>query len=157
LLRAAIAAERLVSSAPGSHLPHAQILQRLRPMLKRQVYVDMHPEKLFGPLGSASGTLDKIFFVGSHDSPAVTVRPVDSLEIAKRMVYSLQFERLPFMSWYYTFCFAFPHARNKLLVDAESLQRQRLNDLLCGCESYRLDHPYRVGFDTLFDAIRARL
>lgn len=157
LLRAAIAAERFVSSAPGPHLPHAQILQRLRPLLKRQMFVDMHPEKLFGPLGSASGFLDKIFFVGSHEAPSVTVRPIDTVEIAKRMVYSLQFERLPFMSWYYTFCFAFPHARNKLLADIESLQRQRLIDLLYGRESYRLDHPYPVAFNTLFETVLGRL
>ena len=157
LLRVAVATERLISSAPGSHLPPAQILRRLSPVLKRQAHVDMHPEKLFGPLGSAAGTLDKVFFVGSHESSAVTAQPIETMEIAKRMVHSLQFERLPFMAWYHTFCFAFPHARNTLLDDVEELQRQRLVELLYRADAYRLDHPYPVGFETLFETIRAQL
>lgn len=157
LLHAALAFEHWASSGPGSGLPHAKILRRLRPMLKKQTHVDMHPEKLFGPIGSASGTLNTIFFVGSHQSPAFTVHPIDPLEIAQRMVHSLQFERLPFMSWYHTFCFAFPHARNTLLDQAEDLQRQRLVELLQGHAAYRFDHPYPLSFDDLFDAIRSRL
>ncbi len=156
-LRSVLATSAWMSNAPGASLPHARVLRRLQPLLKRQTHVDMHPEKLFGPIGSASGTLDKIFFVGSHESPAVTVQPIGPDEIARRMVYSLQFERLPFLSWYYTFCFAFPHLRNELLDEAESLQRQRLLDLLGSTEAHRLDHPYPVAFDALFDAIRSRL
>jgi len=87
----------------------------------------------------------------------VTVRPIATQEIAQRMVHSLQFERLPFMAWYYTFCFAFPHARNPLLDQAEELQRRRLSELLAQREAYQLDHPYPVAFDKLVDAIQTRL
>jgi hypothetical protein len=122
--------------------------------LKRQLFVDMHPKRLFGSgFGAMTGTLNKIFFVGSHETPDVVVRPVNPQEIAQRMVFSLQYERLPFMAFYMMFRFAFPDRVNQLIESAEERQRETLGRVLAGKDAYTVYHPYPVPIPALFDAI----
>jgi hypothetical protein len=83
----------------------------------------------------------------------VTVQPIDSLEVAQRMVFSLQYERLDFMSFYQKFRFAFPDAANELIEKAEDLQREMLTRALKNKKSYEVFHPYPVSIPALFDAI----
>ena len=155
LLHAAQALARGVSHAPGAGLPPARLLGRMRPLLARAAHVDLHPKRLFNrELGSLSGDLHKIFFVGTHESPDIALRRLDPAEIARRMVFSLQYERLPFMSWYLTYRFAFPDRRCELLEHAEELQRERLTRILEGHEAFALDHPYPVSLTALFEAMR---
>jgi hypothetical protein len=154
LLRAARAVERIVSRGPGGSLPHRRLLRRAGPLLARQSHVDMHPKKLFGrELGPMVTRLQKVFLVGCHDSADVRVRALEPREVAERMVFSLQYERLPFMSWYYTFRFAFPEARSELIESTENLQRERLLRVLADKEAFGLDHPYPVRIASLFDAM----
>lgn len=100
------------------------------------------------------GTPEKVFFVASHEAPDVTVLPIDPQEIARRMVFSLEEERLSFMSYYLKFRFAFPEARNELIERAEELQRERLIQVLQDKEAYTAYHPYPVPIPALFDALR---
>jgi hypothetical protein len=73
------------------------------------------------------------------------------------MVFSLQHERLDFMSYYLKFRFAFPAASNALIEQAEALQRERLVQVLMGKEAYAVYHPYPVPIQKLFEAIRPLL
>lgn len=129
-------------------------IRRVTPLLKRQSFVDIHPQKLFGEgFGTLAGTLDEIFFVVSHETPDVIVEPMDAGEIARRMVFSLQHERLDFMSYYLKFRFAFPGVSNELIERAEELQRERLAQVLAGKTAHAVYHPYPVPIPALFDAI----
>jgi hypothetical protein len=150
--RARLQAIKLAQSA-GRAMP-GKVSGRVMPLLKRQLFVDVHPKRLFGSgFGAMSGTLDKIFFVASHETPDVVVQPIDPQEIARRMVFSLEYERLPFMAFYMMFRFAFPDRANPLIEGAEQLQRETLARVLADKEVYSVYHPYPVAIPALFDAI----
>jgi hypothetical protein len=129
-------------------------MERLMPVLKRQLFVDMNPEDLFGEGFATSGApLDTVFFVVSHDSPDVTVCPMDPREVARRMVFSLQSERLNFMSYYMKYRFAFPEAANELVERAEEIERRTLERLLEPKDTYVVYHPYPVPIRSLFESM----
>jgi hypothetical protein len=129
-------------------------LDRLMSLLKRQRYVDLAPHDLFdGGCGSLSGKFDRLFFVVSHESADITVQPIDPREVARRMVFSLQYERLDFMSYYYKFRFAFPKAANEFIEQTEELQREMLIRMLAGKDTYVVYHPYPLPIPALFDAM----
>jgi len=142
----------------GRGVPSTRLVRRVPAILKRQAFVDMQPEELCGGrLGTLSGSLDKVFFAVSHDTPDVAVQAVDPQEVAGRMVFSLQHERLDFMSYYLKFRFAFPAAANDLIEGAETLERERLARVLAGKDTFSLSHPYPVSLDALFQVVSARL
>jgi hypothetical protein len=150
--RTRLGAIKLAQSA-GQMMPR-KIGGRVMPLLKRQMFVDVHPKRLFGSgFGAMTGTLDKVFFVASHETPDVVVRPIEPQEIVRRMVFSLQYERLPFMAFYMMFRFAFPDRANPLIESAEERQRETLGRVLVGKDAYAVYHPYPVGIPALFDAI----
>ena len=132
-----------------------RVLDRVLPVVERKNYVDIEPERLIGgDVGPLSGPFDRLFLVASVDTPDVTVRPLDPDEVARRMVFSLQYEQLDLMAWYLKFRFAFPEAANPLLEQAEELQRQALQRTLEGKTAYVVDHPYPVEIPALFEAMR---
>jgi hypothetical protein len=144
------ALERLT---PG--FPLKQALSRVARALKQQLYVDLRPQDLFPPDAFAlSGALDKVFFVASHNAPRVVIEPVDPLDVAERVVFSLQYERLPFMAYYMMYRFAFPHARNEWIENAEELQRQVLTRVLADKEAHIVYHPYPAVLSDLFEAMQ---
>ncbi|HLE52969.1 MAG TPA: hypothetical protein VI755_12960 [Anaerolineales bacterium] len=144
----------LLNSSDGK-LPLNKAMRRLRPVLKGQLYVDIPPQKLFQQqFETLSSELNKVFFVGSHASPEVKIQPADPHEVAQRMVFSLQYERQAFMSYYLAFRFAFPEKSNKFIETAEEIQRHRLNSLLAVKETYAVHHPYPVSIPDLFAAVR---
>lgn len=135
-------------SAPG------RLMRRMVPILQRQQYVHLAPQRLFSrAVGPMMSRLDKVFFVASHELPDITVQPMNPEAIARRMVFSLQEERADFMSAYLKFRFAFPEARNELIECAEEIQRDILQRALAGKEAYSVYHPYPVSIPALYDAI----
>lgn len=122
--------------------------------LERQLYVDIHPQTLFGAEKfRLAGTLDRVFWVYSHEAAGVQVAPVDPAEIARRMVFSLQYERYPFMAYYMMYRFAFPDRRNELVETAEQRQADLLAAALSGKEAFRLGHPYPAVLADLYRAM----
>ena len=110
--------------------------------------------ELFGKAAFAlSGTLDRVFFTMSHESDDVTVEPIAASEIARRMTFSLQYERLNFYSYYMMFRFAFPDQRNELIENAETKQHALLTDLLKTKDTYIVYHPYPVSIPSLFEVM----
>jgi hypothetical protein len=147
-------ADRAVSSAALRRGALARVLHRLLPIVKRQLFVDMRPQKLFGQRScTLAGTLQKVLFVASHETSDITVQQIDPQEIADRMIFSLQYERQNFMSYYLKFRFAFPELRNEFIEQAEQLQREILIRVLADKQAYAVYHPYPVSLPALFDAI----
>ena len=129
--------------------------RRIAHLLKHQLYVHLPPREIFGGRCDRMTALpQKVFFVGSHDAPDVTVRPTDPREVARRMVFSLQAERQDFMTHYLKFRFAFPHQSNQLVERAEELERQALYTALADKEAFAVEHPYPVSIPALFDAMQ---
>ena len=131
----------------------SRALTRLAPLLGRQHFVDLEPERLFGPVGTQSADFDRLFFLVSADEPDVTVEPVDPLEVGERMVFSLLHERLDFLAAYLKYRFAFPAAANPFLEQLEEIQRQALARAFAGKPAYVVHHPYPCSLASLYEAM----
>lgn len=144
-----------LSKKRGRATGPVRLLSRMQHLVKRQLHVQLFPRQLF-PDGtrSLSGKPDKLFFVASHELDEITLQEIDAQEVAQRMVFSLQEERMDFMSYYMKFRFAFPEARNVLIEQIEELQREILLRALSGKEAYAVYHPYPVSIPALFDVMK---
>lgn len=148
------ATEQVLPAAGQRQSPAAGALGRLSSLVKRQQYIQLRPHAVFGQFSCPlTGPLHKVFFVMSHDSPDISVQPVDAREVAERMAISLQYERLDFMSYYYKFKYAFPDLHNELIERAEDVQLEMLQRALDQKETYVVYHPYPVSIPALFQAI----
>ncbi|HET6202577.1 MAG TPA: hypothetical protein VFI25_07215 [Planctomycetota bacterium] len=134
----------------------ARTLNRLAPLVRGQLHVDVPPGRLFAANGSAPARPDVFLFVATHESPDVVVRPIDPGGIARRMVHSLQEEQEPLSSCYRRFRFAFPETRNELLERSREMQEGALARVLQGKPAFELLHPYPVSLPRLFEAARPR-
>lgn len=149
--------ERVASGKTQHNSKFVSFLNRLKPLIKKQLYIHLPPEEAFAQEGTGSalmGTPDKFFFVFSHDSPEITVKPVDPDEVAQRMVFSLQYEQIDFVNNYLKFRFAFPGLANSLIENSEQFQRDTLKKVLAGKEAYIVAHPYPVSIPDLYVAIK---
>jgi hypothetical protein len=118
----------------------------------------MPPQSLFGgDLDALSCRFDRLFFVVSHELPSTVVEPVETEEVVRRMVFSLEYERLALLSYYLKFRFAFPNRPNQLIESAEDRQRRLLECAFTGKQTYTVFHPYPVPIPALFEAIRPHL
>jgi hypothetical protein len=133
----------------GSRLSHAVATHR---------YVDLSPEHLgIGSFDGGTTTLERLFLVTSTDDTATSVRPGDPMDVADRMVGSLAFERLPLLSWYHAFRYAYPDLRNRRLEEASALEGERLRAAFAGITTFEVDHPYPVSLRELGDAMAPHL
>jgi hypothetical protein len=147
--------ERLETSPLGHRAGFLQALKRFTALVKRQLYVQLPPEKLFGRQADHPGVRpEKIFFVVSHDQPELRVEQIDPAEVAERIVFSLQEERMDFMSYYFKYRFAFPQCSNSLIDRTEEIQRKLVVKALAEKEAYAIYHPYPFEILSLFDTIR---
>jgi hypothetical protein len=146
--------DKPLSQAPVIKKLFGKMLDRLRPVLRNQLHVDIPPGQLFNQTAeNLFSRLDKVIFLASHDSSALVVRPIDPLEIANRMVFSLQYEQMNFLSYYWAFRFAFPHLNNDYIERTEELQRNGLFHVLANKESYGVYHPYPVSIPELYEVV----
>jgi hypothetical protein len=153
-IRSVIALEGSLAATGASGLAPVRALTRLSPLLRRQLFVDIPPERLFaGALGPLSAGFDRLFFLASHEGSDVAVEQIDPLEVARRMVFSHQHERLDFLGTYLQFRFAFPERINPILEEAEHFERESLERVLAGKTCYAVHHPYPVSIPALFDAM----
>jgi hypothetical protein len=153
-LKLAHAMARGISRGLGARSLPARGVRALTRMLEERLTVRMEPSRLFGE-GSCmqAGTLDKILLLLSHDGPGVTVRPMEPEELARRLAFALAHERLGLLSYYLKFRFAFPEAASTLIEEAGERERELLNRVTAGKETYAVYHPYPVAIPALFDAL----
>lgn len=144
-------------SGPGysgdTSLP-AEVIGGVLPLLARRSHVNIAPERLPGgrPMPT-SAPFDRLFLVASEEPEAVTVDPVDPLEVADRMAASLHFERTPLHEWYDRYRFAFPGRRMARLDDADATERRLLRSVFAGKPAWVARHPYPVELARLRDAM----
>ncbi len=155
LVKAATAADDRVSQGMKRSFLPAKMLDRAAPLLKRQLCVDVQPSKLFGQsFITPSSSLDRVFLTMSEDVDAISVERIDPEEIAERMVFSLQYERLTYYGYYLMFRFAFPDQSNPLIENVEAIQRGLLTNLLKGKAAYLVRHPYPFSIAALYEAMK---
>lgn len=148
----------LAGSATGQASALKKFLIRALPLIRKQLYVNWAPEEIFGKSSvTLAGIPDRIIFVASHESDEITVEPIDSAEVARRMIFSLQDERDDLVAYYRKFRFAFPDRPNDLIDGADEVQREMLDRAFEGKKAYVVHHPYPVEIPLLFEAIRKLL
>jgi hypothetical protein len=139
----------------GDAVMRKHLIRRLADLVERQRYVHLRPREAFGArFGALEAPLDKVVFVASHASSAITTRPVSGKEVAARMAFSAQEERSNFMSYYRKFRFAFPDKNSPLIDAADDIEREQLSDAFENRECHEVLHPYPVSIPALFDAVR---
>ena len=144
--------EKLAKPGAKSISAPFRLIGSMARLLNQQLYVQLLPEKLLGQTATGlAGRPEMIFFVGSHAEPDLAVQPMDSQEIAERMVFSLQEERKEFMSYYLKYRFAFPNQSNSFIDHVEETQHNLLSKALAGKKAYALIHPYPVSIPRLFE------
>lgn len=158
-LRALELLTRMMDGVGESRIGHGsaplKLLRRVSPVLKRQLNVQIPPKRLFGDAaGSINGVPQKFFFVASHAAPDIVMQRSEAVQIARRMVFSLQEERADFMAYYRKFRFAFPEARNELIETLEDREREMLIAALAQLDAWEVYHPYPVSIPLLYDAMR---
>jgi len=140
--------KQLQRSSPG------RALRRAAHFVSRQANVLVPPEALFErEVGPAEGEFSQLLLVMSAEGSRTEVVPVDSEEVADRMVHSLEYERIPFLEVYRMFRFAFPELSNPHVEKAEERHRTLLRQAFAGKPAHRVVHPYPVDIRSLFDAI----
>jgi hypothetical protein len=139
---------------PIRRLPPNRLLHRAMPTLEGQLHVDVPPERLFGELGPLTGRLDHILFVVSAAGPETTVESIDPLEVARRMTFSLLYERQDITTLYLQARYARPDILNPHLATLETRQRALLEGVLAGRPAHVVTHPYPVDLQGLLDAVR---
>ena len=129
--------------------------ERLADEIQRRMATKIAPEELFGESAVVSeGSIDLLLFTSTHRSKEVILHPLDPSEVAKRMVHSLQHQRLYFLSYYYKFRYAFPDRYNHFIEEAALIEEQALVETLSGKETYGFFHPYPVSFKLLLEALK---
>jgi hypothetical protein len=151
-IRAAIRANRLRPGRSG----RPSVLDRVMSLVEQQAWVLVDPVRLFGP-GSCplEGSFDKLFLIVSHESSEVRVARIDPLDVARRMVFSLEHERLDLLAHYLMFCFAFPGRSNPVLQNTEAAQRAALERAFAGKEAYVVSHPYPAPIPAVYEAMNS--
>jgi hypothetical protein len=159
------ALKRIVNALEGSPLRSSTAPRtkggatgKLIELMRRQMGADIAPSDLFGNnLGPLRSSVDHVLFVCCHESPTVSISHVDSREVARRMVSSVQHERSPLLACYRKFRFAFPGERNELIESAEELEMDALERSFRTVPAHAVCHPYPVPIGALLETIRPLL
>jgi hypothetical protein len=133
--------------------PARRLLRRALPIARRQLSVQVPPQRLFGDAAVQSAELQRVVLLGNHDLAQIAVRVADADEIGRRMTHSLMYERSELLSYYQRFRFAFPDRANPLLEGADTRAAQLLSRCLMGVPAIELLHPYPVDIPALYNAL----
>jgi hypothetical protein len=137
-----------------SRLLPSRSVARLLHLLARQAYVTVPPRQLFDRMAQPPAKFDQLFLLASHECSEVRIQPADPVEIARKMLFSVQEERERFLTYYRKFRFAFPNRANPLIDDCERLQHELLVKAFAGKPAHTVLHPYPVRIPSLFDAMQ---
>lgn len=132
-------------------------LRRARPLLERQLSVQVPPERLFPGRTLARAPIDRIVFVVSADRPDIDVAPVDAERVALRAAISADHERLDLEALHLKSRFAFPVASNPWLERASALGRERLVAAFRDRPAIMVEHPYPPDIPALAREIEPHL
>lgn len=147
--------QRILQPFAGWHSPLSKLAHRLAENIKRRRHVRMSPSSLFhGRIEPVATCPPRVFFMASHASSTIEVRPMPIEEIVARMAVSLEEEFSALTTCYRQFRFAFPDRRNPWIDQLPVLLRARLAETLAGKEGLAVWHPYPVSPHELFCAMR---
>jgi hypothetical protein len=135
-------------------LPAKAFYQGMRYLNKKHRHVTLSPEKLFGAnLEAQTGKFDLLLLTLSHESPEVTVKPLNVDIALERLIAALHFEWMKWEEYYAQYLYAFPDKRNMLMDTAWDIQHHLLKNILTGKQIFLVNHPHPVELDELYNPI----
>jgi hypothetical protein len=130
----------------GAH----RFARRFRHLLDGQRHLDVPVADLTGSAARPEAmSVNAVVHTISTDTDIVALQPTDGADVAARMAGSLAFERLPLMSLYYAFRYAFPERRSELIESAHEIESGRLSEFLAPRACWLSSHPYPPDLDQL--------
>jgi hypothetical protein len=117
--------------------------RRVRHLLDGQRYVDVPVADLTGSAARPRAmTVDAVVHTVSTESADVSLQHTSGADVAARMAGSLAFERLPLLSLYHAFQYAFPDRSSDAIETANDIERMRLHEFLEPRQCWLSTHPY---------------
>lgn len=145
-------AERLERGSLGAGTD--RLARRVRHLLDGQRYVDVPVADLTGSVASPRATsVNAVVHTMSTESTDVTMQITSGEEVAAKMAGSLAFERLPLMSLYHAFRYAFPDRSSGLIESASEVERTRLREFMAPQQCWLSTHPYPPNLARLREAL----
>lgn len=139
-------------AADGESLPF-RLLRQIERELGHVARAFTLPHTLYGDrVWQGAARLDHVFLAGVVQGP-IRVSPISSVEIGRRMIACLAYERRALMTTYNQFRFAFPDRSNELLERAGEQEQDLLTHALIGCSAHEILHPYPVPLHDLYSAV----
>jgi hypothetical protein len=136
----------------------ASALLRAAPLIRRQAYVQVPPDRIFGEDAvELHGRVDHVVLVVSHDRDTVGIEPVPGPVVAARMRASLEEERSRFLQLYRQFRFLFPGRASPGIEEASATEARLLDELLAVRPAHVLRHPYPVRLESLVAPVESVL
>ncbi len=135
----------LVESAERARLGAGthRLARRVLHVLDGQRYVDVPVADFTGSAVAPEAiSVDAVVHTVSTDTNGVSLQPTSGAEVAARMAGSLAFERLPLISLYHAFRYAFPDRRSSLIEAAHEIESERLDEFLTPQQCWLSTHPY---------------
>jgi hypothetical protein len=138
--------------------PAASVLRRAAPIVRRQAFVQLDPNWIFGKDAvSLHGRLGALFLLASHDGRGTTLETVPAETIGQRMLASLEAERAAFLAHYQQFRFGQPNCNSAAVEAASSIEQQLVARLLAGRTAHVVRHPYPVVLESLVGPVHSVL
>ena len=124
--------------------------------------VSVTPSQLFWPTQgersqwgmSSSAPLDRLFLLMTTTDDRITVRPAETVEVARRLADCAVYERRAFFGLYQKFKYGLPARRNQLLEEASDREAETLAKALASKQVYKVDVPFPFNPAGLHEAIR---
>jgi len=123
--------------------------------------VSVTPSQLFGDTNgkrsrwgmSPSAPLERLFLLMTTDEDRITVRPAETLEVARRLADCAVYERRAFFGLYQRFRYALPGRRNPLVEGASDREAELLATALASKQIFAVDVPFPFNPTALFETI----
>jgi hypothetical protein len=124
---------------------------RYRASLAGMLSVRVSPRRLFSSAACVGvGAPDLVFLARSVDSPGVSVKPVETKELVRRLVPLLDYEWTELDRTYALFRSAFPRRRNPLIEGKEKYLEAGLETALKEKQTYEIRYPTPAPVDEVF-------
>ena len=152
--RAAVAGLRTVGRMPlVRRTAVGRVASRARALVERQLSVQVPPERLLGRARVEGAAVDRIVFVTSHASAAITIETIAADDVARRATQSLLVEVAPGLGHNPRFRFAVPASGHGSAASSNSRYEAAALAALEGIPAIAVGHPYPLEIDRLYQAI----
>lgn len=155
---AGVAGSLLATTSASGRVP---VLREAKGLADLGGRVSVTPSQLFGDTDgqrsrwgmSSSAPLHCLFLLMTTSEERISVRPAETVEVARRLADCAAYERRAFLGLYQRFKYALPGRRNNLIEEASDREAEILGKALASKNVFTVDVPFPFNPAALQDAI----